>query len=47
VDGAISELFVLGFIRKQDEQAMQKKSVFSSLPWSLHQLLLSGFISFD
>jgi hypothetical protein len=42
VGGAISALVVLGFRRKQDEQAMGSKPVSSTTPQLLHQLLLPG-----
>jgi hypothetical protein len=42
MDAAIPWLVVMGFIRKQAEQAMGNKPVGSTRPRSLHQLLPPG-----
>lgn len=43
--GVIPGLVVLGYIRKQSEEAMESKSVNSTPPWHLYQLLLPGSCS--
>jgi hypothetical protein len=47
VGGAISGLVVLGFIRKQAEQASGSKPVKNIPPWPLHQLLFSDLLEFQ
>ena len=45
--GTISGLVVLGFIRKQAEQARESKPVKNIPPWPLHQLLLPDLLEFQ
>jgi hypothetical protein len=47
VGGTISGLVVLGFIRKQVEQARRSKPVKNIPPWPLQQLLLSDLLEFQ
>jgi hypothetical protein len=47
VGGAISDLVVLGSIRKQAEQARGSKPVKNIPPWPLHQLLLPDLLEFQ
>ena len=47
VGGTISGLVVLGFIRKQAEQARESKPVKNIPPWPLHQLLLPDLHEFQ
>jgi hypothetical protein len=47
VGGTISGLVVLGFIRKQAEQARGSKPVRNIPPWPLHQLLLPDLLEFQ
>ena len=42
VDGDVPGLVVLGSTRRSVEQVMGSKSVSSSPPWPLHQLLSLG-----
>jgi hypothetical protein len=44
---AIPGLVVLGFIRKQAEQARGSKPVRNIPPWPLHQLLISDLPEFQ
>jgi hypothetical protein len=47
VGGTMSGLVVLGFIRKQAEQARGSKPVRNIPPWLLHQLLLPDLLEFQ
>jgi hypothetical protein len=47
VGGAIPGLVVLGFVRKQAEQARGSKPVSNIPPWPLHQLLLPVLLQFQ
>jgi hypothetical protein len=47
VGDPISGLVVLGYIRKQAEQASGGKPVRNIPPWPLHQLLLSDLLEFQ
>jgi hypothetical protein len=45
--GTIFGLVVLGFVRKQAEQARRSKPVSNIPPWPLHQLLLPVLLEFQ
>jgi hypothetical protein len=47
VDGAISGLVILGFIRKQAEQARGSKPISNIPTWTLHQLLPPDLFEFQ
>ena len=47
VGGTIPGLVVLGYIRKQAEQARGSKAVSNIPPWPLHRLLLSDLLEFQ
>jgi hypothetical protein len=47
VVGDITELVVLGSIRKQDVQAWGSKPIINIPPWTLHQLLFHDLLEFQ
>jgi hypothetical protein len=47
VGSTISELVVLGSIRKQADQARGSKPESNIPPWPLYQLLLPDFLEFQ